>query len=186
MAFLSLKEMKKLEQQSSRLIILSETVETGPFDIFLSHSYKDKVPIRGVAKWLMELKYTVYVDWINDKELNRSRVNADTARRLQERMRNCRSLLFATTENSSNSKWMPWELGFMDGITAGRVAILPVTDAPTFDGQEYLGMYPYVDQCEAEQTSKEELWVNQGRKYVSLKKWLQGKDPYDHSREKHC
>jgi len=179
MAFLSLKEMKKLEQQSGRLIILSEAVETGPFDIFLSHSYKDKVPIRGVVKRLKEFKYTVYVDWINDEELDRSRVNADTARRLQKRMRDCRSLLFATTENFSNSKWMPWELGFMDGITSGRVAILPVTDELTFDGQEYLGMYPYVELRKLNETEKRVLVVKQSNeKYITLDAWLKDVNSY--------
>jgi hypothetical protein len=42
---------------------------------------------------------------------------------------------------------MPWELGFFDGYRPGQVAILPLvrTSGETFEGQEYLGLYPYVE-----------------------------------------
>lgn len=41
---------------------------------------------------------------------------------------------------------MPWELGYFDGYSSGKVAILPVLDYEyeTFSGQEYLGIYPKV------------------------------------------
>lgn len=177
MAFLSPDEMMVLGREENQRIILSESVkafdEGKTFDIFLSHSYMDKDTIKGVYKTLRETwGYSVYIDWIEDKELDRSKVNADTARQLQTRMRRCRSLLFTTTENSSNSKWMPWELGFMDGFRKGHVAILPVTDAPTFDGQEYLGMYPFVEQLNFKNGGKG-LFVRQFReKDISFAEWL--------------
>ena len=62
-------------------------------------------------------------------------------------MRSCKSLFFATSDNSSNSKWMPWELGYYDGYR-GKVAILPINASlyqkDSFEGQEYLGLYNYV------------------------------------------
>lgn len=52
---------------------------------------------------------------------------------------------------------MPWELGYFDGFRSA-VAILPIaqTTQETFNGQEYLGLYPYID------GSATSLWVNRG------------------------
>jgi hypothetical protein len=40
------------------------------------------------------------------------------------------SLLYAVSDNSSESKWMPWELGYSDALH-GRVAVVPITDQET-------------------------------------------------------
>ncbi|MNN67530.1 hypothetical protein D3C81_1831680 [compost metagenome] len=62
-------------------------------------------------------------------------------------MKQSKTLLYIATENATNSKWMPWELGYFDGHKPDRVAILPVMDNENqkFEGQEYLGLYPTVD-----------------------------------------
>jgi hypothetical protein len=41
---------------------------------------------------------------------------------------------------------MPWELGYFDGFRPGHVAIFPLVKTPGsgFEGQEYLGLYPYI------------------------------------------
>ena len=56
-------------------------------------------------------------------------------------------LLYLATDNASSSKWMPWELGYFDGLKSGKVAILPLVDSvdSSFQGQEYLGLYPALD-----------------------------------------
>jgi len=117
------------------------------YDIFLSHSFKDAELILGIKEILEdEYGYSVYVDWIEDQHLERDKVTQNTAQVLKDRMNSAKSLLFVTTENSETSKWMPWELGYFDGIN-GHVAILPIMkhdlDA-TYEGQEYLGLYPYI------------------------------------------
>lgn len=117
------------------------------YDIFLSHSYQDADVILGLKYTFEEKGYSVYVDWIEDKQLNRENVNARTANQLRVKMRSCKSLFFATSDNSSSSKWMPWELGYYDGYR-GKVAILPINvssyQKDSFVGQEYLGLYDYV------------------------------------------
>ncbi|WP_051525118.1 TIR domain-containing protein [Exiguobacterium artemiae] len=131
--------------------ILKENYEsfsnTKTYDVFLSHSFLDAEVILGLKLALEEKNLTVYVDWIDDKQLNRDKVNARTANQLRNRMNNCKSLFFATSDNSSNSKWMPWELGYFDGLK-NKVAIIPITKSisynDTFSGQEYLGLYDYV------------------------------------------
>jgi hypothetical protein len=116
------------------------------FDVFLSHSVRDADLVLGVKALLEEHGFSVYVDWIDDPQLDRSRVTPITAAALRERMNQCRAMLWIATDNSSSSKWMPWELGYFDGRHQTRVAILPLTDhaSDQFHGQEYLGLYPVV------------------------------------------
>jgi hypothetical protein len=115
--------------QKSHRTVLSEAAETeaDSFDIFLSHSIKDAEIVSGARSVLIGLGYSVYVDWIVDSEMDRGYVSSDTAAILKWRMRQCSTLLYLATENSGGSKWMPWELGFFDGYSTGRVAIFPVT-----------------------------------------------------------
>ena len=117
------------------------------FDVFLSHSFSDAELIAGVKIALEAEGLRVHVDWIDDRQMDRTHVTAQTAEVLRMRMRHARSLIFATSSTSSASKWMPWELGYFDGFKPGHVAILPLVKTPVsgFEGQEYLGLYPYIE-----------------------------------------
>lgn len=152
------------------------------FNIFLSHSYLDKQYIFALKLDITRMGFSVYVDWDIDKHLERGKVNRETADLLRKRMKNCDSLVFATSLNSSNSKWMPWELGYCDGL-GKKVAILPVLDnaisTSSFTGQEYLTLYPYVMK-DPMQSGSETLWVHENEfTYIQFKGWLTGKYPYD-------
>jgi hypothetical protein len=158
MPFVTLDEVRSAFHRSNqRLVvkksadrILRESVDAfaggKSYDIFLSHCFKDAETIAGVKAWLEEQGQTVYVDWIDDAQVDRSNVTAATAALLRERLRASMSLLFATSEASPSSKWMPWELGYFDGFRPGRVAVLPIVERAggTFVGQEYLGLYPII------------------------------------------
>ncbi len=149
-------------------------------DIFLSHAFDDKELILGVALILEDLGYTVYLDWRDDPSLDRKNVNQATALKLRERMRNSKCLFFATTDNTCNSKWMPWELGFKDG-QSNRSAILPLQDTRPDDykGQEYLGIYPYLTQ-QRSQAGQERLWVRRSMTcFIVFEDWLEGKEPFE-------
>jgi hypothetical protein len=117
------------------------------FDVFLSHRYLDAKEILALKLLIESFGLTVYVDWIDSPDLQRGNVTKETAAQLRRIMQSSNSLLYADSVNSSGSKWMPWELGFCDGLH-GRVAIVPVTDheqtSESFQGQEYLGIYPYL------------------------------------------
>ncbi|MEK2688875.1 toll/interleukin-1 receptor domain-containing protein [Bdellovibrio sp. GT3] len=119
--------------------------ESSNFDVFLSHRYLDADEIAILADELRGEGLSVYIDWQVDKGLDRGKVTIKTAEILRKRMKQSKSLIFITSQNSSDSKWMPWELGFMDARTS-RVAILPVVDdnSTSYQGQEYLGLYPYI------------------------------------------
>lgn len=160
--------------------VLSEAFNVNKvYDIFLSHSYMDKDDIASLKILLEDFGLSVYIDWIEDAELNRNKVTKKTAETIKFRMKSCKSLVYAFSENSNLSKWMPWELGYFDGIK-GRVTILPISNnvSNTFNGVEYLGIYPYVTRAKMISSGKETLWINESQnKYVVMSTWLTGSDP---------
>jgi hypothetical protein len=115
------------------------------FDVFLSHSHKDAELVLGAAKLLEERGLTVYVDWVTDREPSGTLTTAEHARMVKERMGQSGSLLYIWTDNSMNSRWTPWEIGYFDALR-GKVAVFPLLDRPndTYKGAEYLGLYPAV------------------------------------------
>jgi hypothetical protein len=114
------------------------------YQVFLSHAYEDAEVIAGVKALIEHEGLSVYVDWIEDPQADRSHVTPRTADMLRQRMNHCQFLVFATSKASPDSKWMPWELGYFDGMRHDHVGILPIVESVggTFNGQEYLGLYP--------------------------------------------
>lgn len=135
------------------------TGRTG-FDMFLSHSVRDAELVLGMVQILEGMGYRVYVDWLVDTQLDRSQVTPGTARVLRDRMKTCQSLLFLNSGNTVNSKWMPWECGYFDGIRE-KVAIIPVVKESagnSYYGQEYLGLYPYTT-FGTDTSNIERIWI---------------------------
>jgi hypothetical protein len=162
--------------------VLTEEVasvrDTDRFDIFLSHCVADADVIAGVKVLLEEQGHKVYVDWLVDKQLDRSRVTPEAADILRRRMRSSDSLFFATSDSSPNSKWMPWELGYFDGLRQGRIAVLPLVSyqGAAFTGQEYLGLYPVVERLTSTDGANRPF-VTRGagtRTYLDLKSFRTG------------
>jgi len=151
--------------ESDVAIMAKDASEYGVFkayDIFLSHSFSDAHFVYGLRSALEEYGCSAYVYWI-DESAAQAKVTPETAEQLRRRMKSCKALLYATSENAENSKWMPWELGYFDGIQ-GKVAVCPVTYASTFDGREYLGLYPIMEK---------DFWLwKDGHLYKKLRDWL--------------
>jgi hypothetical protein len=150
------------------------------YDIFLSHSFRDKDLVVGIAEWFEKFNYTVYLDWREDSQLNRATVNRETANTLKDRMSSSSALFFVPTDHAIESKWMPWELGFMDGKN-GKAAVFPITQADTdssdYRGQEYLGIYPYAT-VGKNKAGNERIWIRQDRvTSVTFEGWLDGEQP---------
>jgi TIR domain len=155
------------------------TASSKTYDIFLSHSSDDAGLVAGLKLELEDLGYSVYVDWIEDPKLSRANVTKETALVLQARMKQCKALLYAFSENATNSKWMPWELGYFDGIK-GTVAVLPIsrTSKSSFQGSEYLGIYYYIQIDTVSGTNDTALWVYEtANKYVIFDSWITGTQP---------
>lgn len=168
-----------LQTKNARAILMEGSRAYHPgkvYDLFLSHSYSDAREVLAAKLLLEDAHLSVYVDWIEDSHLDRSLVTPKTADHLRHRMENCHSLLYLTTENASRSVWMPWELGYFDG-KKGTVAVLPVSehrsDSEYYDGQEYLGLYPYVTYQEGDSASDTRFFVHAQNKLVcDLRTWL--------------
>jgi TIR domain len=146
------------------------------FDIFLSHRFLDAPYVLLLRNYLELLGYSVFVDWLEKPEPDREKVTKRTAAYLRRVMDRCNNLLFALSETSPASKWMPWELGYFDG-SGGRVSIVPITEqkkrSETYHGQEYLGLYPYVT-MEKDTSGKNILWVNRSAStYVTFAAWVE-------------
>lgn len=75
------------------------------FDIFLSHSSRDKKELLTIKSVLNKQGYTVYIDWVNDDEmLKRENQDENTWNVLFLRMDQSYRLLYIMTDNSINSK----------------------------------------------------------------------------------
>lgn len=133
--------------------------------------------IHQYGKGLLEdLGFTVYVDWVDDPQLSHTNVNRENADLLRRRMRQSQSLVWVATEAASDSKWMPWELGYFDGFRPRQVAVLPPVDNPgqTFKGQEYLSLYPVIDKDVYQEGGKDIFVEDAGRRWATLKDFGKG------------
>lgn len=158
------------------------------FDLFISHSYLNRNQVATLVELFKEAGYSVYVDWINDNNsLNRNYVTTDTALKIRKRVTQCNGMAYVATSEASNSKWCPWELGLGDGLLNHKVCILPILRIETnhFKGQEYLGLYNYIEYDKRESDGKGDFWIHDqqdSQKYIHLREWLSsGRVPYLHA-----
>jgi len=150
---------------------------SGSFDIFLSHSIQDADLVLGVKLLLEKQGLSVYVDWDTDADVDRSTVSKETAALLRKRMQQSQSLLYLATENAGASKWMPWELGYFDGLRKGGVAVFPLLDQEDgrFPQQEYLGLYPVVTKDFYKDKVNQDVFVEDiGNRWTTLKEFAEG------------
>lgn len=139
------------------------------FDIFLSHRFIDKDIINTLYNHLTSMGLRVYVDWIVDPNLDRSNVTRESAELIRNRMRNSSSLIYAISANAEMSRWMPWELGYVDGHTQ-KCVIMPIAkySFQDYTKMEYLKLYPYIEM----NSQNEAITVNDNNQYIDLKNWL--------------
>lgn len=158
-------------------------LDRSSFDIFLCHSYLDKEIVKGLYLDLTRKGHTVYVDWIVDRDLDRSNVTKQAAERIRRRLGCSRSLLLAFSTNAGLSKWIPWELGVVDGARQS-CAIVPVTDidGEAYERAEYLQLYPMVERYQISYSSEKQLYVSESAsRFVSVSDWIKGSKPTEQS-----
>ncbi|MEG9227613.1 hypothetical protein [Aeromicrobium sp. Sec7.5] len=163
--------------------VLRASAEYPTYDVFLSHARIDADLILGIKVTLEKSGNSVYVDWIDDPHLDRANVSAATAATLQRRMNQSRSLIYATSPRSSRSVWMPWELGYFNGIkSAESIAILPIEGTGSYPGQEFVGLYPLAEKGYASGTVAPRVVITRGgplrRRTKSLDALIAGADHY--------
>jgi hypothetical protein len=176
-----LKNVKRNKPLFESRRLFTESQKTDSFDIFLSHSYVDRDDVEGLYYELRGMGFSVYVDWIVDSHLDRSNVTKATATLVRRRLRASKTLLLAISEDAALSKWIPWELGYVDGHTQ-KCAIVPVSKSvnppSSYRGFEYLSLYPFISKV-PNTSGYEKLWiVEEANKYVVIESWIQGVDPY--------
>ena len=142
------------------------------YDVFLSYRTSDAEIVWGLKTVIEREGLSVYVYWAEDPTSLLKPVTKQTADDLRSKMRASRSLLYAASPAASESKWMPWELGYVDGFRR-RVAILPIasgsTETSEYQGQEYLGIYPWIRRA----STTNRLSVIDGKTHISfLKEWI--------------
>jgi len=179
-------DLAKSEQRNAARTVLAKVASTAAdrqFDIFLSHASLDAQVVLQLLKLVENHGFSAYVDWIDDANLDRTMVTNRTTGILRMRMQNCTCLLYAFSDNAKRSAWMPWELGFFDGVKEGRAVIAPIVNAISpgqYAGREYLGIYPYLT-LDNDRSDESRLWVGTSRdKYVELGQWLKGEQPHMH------
>jgi hypothetical protein len=172
----------KTEYFSSKVLLNESKKTTKQYDVFLSHSFLDAIEIRTLKAIIEKEGLTVYVDWIEDSGLNRGEVTKKTAQIIRERMKNCKSLFYAFSENSNKSKWMPWELGFFDGFN-GSVVVIPIKrdteSSEDYNGIEFVGIYPYITITNNKKGIPTSYINETSNIYVTFSEWKKGKRPYE-------
>lgn len=171
---------KSLFAKSSAQILKEDRQAIGDsesFDVFLSHSISDAELVLGVKRLLEARGLKVYVDWDTDAHLDRRTVSSETAELLRFRMRQSTSLIYLATDSATTSRWMPWELGYFDGLRNGLVAVMPLTDNENdkFSGQEYLGLYPMVTKDTYQNTTQKDVFVEGQGRWTTLREFNEGK-----------
>lgn len=110
---------------------------------FLSHSSRDSDILPGAIELLQSHGATVYVDK-KDPALP-PYTSTETAEALKTRINQSKKFVLLASENSKESRWVPWELGLADGYKGIRqVAILPTVETradTSWTKWEYLGLY---------------------------------------------
>ena len=104
-----LSQVKKIDIQKNptyllELIKKNQSLLYQKYDVFLSHSSKDEQELLRIKATLNSQGFTVYVDWVNDREmLNRVNQDDNTWNALYMRMDQSSRLLYVMTDNSIDS-----------------------------------------------------------------------------------
>lgn len=143
---------------------------------FLSHSSRDSDLLIGAIRLLEGHGASVYVDK-KDPSLP-PYTNKETAAGLKNRIHQSRKFVLLASNNSKDSRWVPWELGIADEHKGmGRVAILPAVESAdeiAWTKWEYLGLYDRIIWGDLEGESQK-VWMvidGQSNSAVKLSYWL--------------
>ncbi|APQ11841.1 hypothetical protein BJP27_10120 [Pseudomonas oryzihabitans] len=172
-----LRSFVTISLESANLIKSSSQAEGAT--VFLSHSSKDTDLVPGSIKVLKNHGATVYIDEI-DPEMP-PYTSSETAALIKTRIRQTKRFVLLTSDNSKDSKWVPWELGIADGEKGiSSIALFPASDSQYLDSWtswEYLGLYERIVWGKLNGYN-DELWMVLNHKKntaVPLRDWLSGR-----------
>jgi hypothetical protein len=149
MAYLSYADLHTATRQFSineTADVIKARAAAGHVGVFLAHSSDDDEHVGGVTDFFRQFNALVYSD-DSDKDLP-AHPDTSTARRLSDRIRDCKRFVVLVSPNSRGSKWIPWELGIAHGLKGvAPIAILPITpygDEAEWTKEQYFGLYPRI------------------------------------------
>lgn len=165
-------------QRSERDTLLKSATQYGGNSTFLSHSSKDKELVMGAMEVLKNHGGMVYIDEI-DPEMPPYTTD-ETAELIKRRINQTKRFVLLTSNNSKDSRWVPWELGIADGVKGlGKIALFPASDSVSDDAWtswEYLGLYRRIVWGNL-QGHNDPLWMVLDHKQnsaITLRAWLAG------------
>jgi hypothetical protein len=138
--------------------------------IFLSHSHNDSNYVENIVVLLRKMGVDVYVDWMDDNMPKET--SGKTAALLKQKIKENDKFIFLATNNSIESKWCNWEIGFGDAYKyINKIALFPLKDDyMDWKGNEYLQIYPYI--TESDYTTDDYKVVFPDGKEMSIQEWL--------------
>ncbi len=125
----------------------SATRVAASMKVFLSHSHQDRDYVEAVRLLLESQGSGIYVDW-QDGEMP-AQTSWQTAASLKSKIKDLKKVVLLASENSKESKWVPWELGYGEGVNGlSSVAILAVLpdNVELWKGTEYVSAYPFIEE----------------------------------------
>jgi hypothetical protein len=135
--------------------------------IFVSHSHKDRDLIYPALGFLRSHGVKIYVDWMDQGMPDT--VSGETAKNLKDRIKQQKKFLVLVTENSKDSRWVPWELGYADPVKGmDHIAAFPVANSTDFTHNEYLNIYPKIEFYNGRWI----VWTGDPPKLVNMEDWL--------------
>jgi hypothetical protein len=154
--------------KASNTQMMTKARATRANGVFLSHSHEDKDLVLSAVQFLKSQGVDVFVDWLDESMPDN--ISGETAEKLKQKIKEYAKFLVLVTENSKNSKWVPWELGVADGNKPiQNIAVLPVDrTGKRFQGNEYLDIYPKIEFY----NDKWLVWLLKPQVFKYLPEWL--------------
>lgn len=141
--------------------------------VFLSHSHKDKDVVEQAKILFENIGVNIYVDW-QDETMPQT-TNGVTATKIKSKIMTNDKFVFLATNNAVVSRWCNWEVGVGDTFKFSKdnLVILGLADNnKTWNGNEYLQIYPRIEENPTTDGRKHYfVWYPNGS-YVTLIDWL--------------
>lgn len=176
--FATFDDLSRFNKDLQRSVLLKEASASKiGKSVFLSHSSKDKEHLPAVISILKNHGGHVYVDTEDDRLPSTS--NRKTANILRETVKSCRRFVLFVTTNSKDSRWIPWELGLVDGEKGSWPVALFPTAASSYEQSwsetEYLGLYQRIVWGKIKDVTENDGWIvlnHEKNTAVTLRRWL--------------
>ena len=154
---INIRDLRSASSRSGSVVVaksLTEALAKKQQTAFLCHSHKDRELAKVLQVLMKENGWDLYIDW-EDSEMP-STPNKETANKIKAKILSTGWFLFLATDNSTQSRWCPWEIGFADSAKGYDKILIVQTedDYGTWYGNEYLQLYKKIDKGSNNQTGK--------------------------------